>query len=198
MFNEDMQKRVWDALNADEKREIRYLYENHRRVADDKGYSSEQRGVMREKIAQLESIFGKNNLEQDMKPKIWSDAIRSRYLEDTGFFTLFNNERDMNVFQFDNASLELKNKIDATYKISKLIDIAYGGIVSMCENDDQSKNKFVILPKYNGDYKITCLAWVPDRLVAFHNADQAAEFLKHSENKLLLDLYYGQGFNKQG
>lgn len=182
-FSEAQQDLIWKYLDDDARSEVLDKFHTLAMSGDQKS------------VDELMSIFGKKNITQKMSPKTWQQVVKYGHFQDCR--NAYNAANDMKMLLYDNAlECGVESKLSATYKIIALIKLSYGGIVSMYENNDQSKNKFVILPKYNGDFNIVCLNWSPDRLVTFHTAEQAAEFLKYDENKQLLNLYYGQGFDK--
>lgn len=132
----------------------------------------------------MQKLFGKENLQPEPKIKIWKDI--ENYLEIIPDFKEIVHNLDVGC-----CNQKVTNKIIATYKISKLIELGFGGVVTDEEWKDETIRKESIVPcDVRDDFKsITCYYHSDKNLIAFHNINQAKEFMSYKENVELVKQY---------
>lgn len=158
-------KETWDNMSNKEKEEILRHYRAVKAI-DNIEY-----------ITIYETLFGKENLQP--KIRTWIDVL---------------NQTDIHDFVINHPDCDnkLKLKLEAIYKISKLIELGYGGMVTEKEWKDDTVRKECIVPCDVIDgLKLTTHYYPSDkRFIAFHTKEQAEEFVYYSENEQLIQQYY--------
>lgn len=138
-------------------------------------------------VHELENLFGKENLQPKLEIKTWDDVIAN-------ILDVEENEYTTNVFKnyvlvrnVVPCSDKIKQKLEATYKIAKLIELGYGGMVTEEEwRDDIIKHCAV--RQYSA---INHACMINDyEFVAFHTIDQYEEFMSYPENRTLVEQYF--------
>lgn len=120
-------------------------------------------------------------MEKDT-PKTWEELQRMD--EDSNFFLRI----DDNLFLPE----EIKLKCIAAFKIAKLIEVGYGGMVNI-KNDKDIEYCYSILPhKILGEetLRIGLTTNLDKRYISFHTSEQANEFLMYKSNRQLAKDYY--------
>lgn len=177
---------TWDNIPEDEKNKIRDEYAQACNLAEN-GIDSDERITNFCLRCELEKCFGKNNLKPNIKT--WEDIennIPEDQLEDIeSFFTSIRNAPGME-YGLDNTC----QKLIATYKISRIIELGYGGMVSNKDNNDQSLIKYFIYHRYDGELRILDVDWLADKTLGFYSKKQAEDFISHPENVQLVKQYY--------
>lgn len=132
----------------------------------------------------LDDIFGKENLQPKPEIKTWKDVefnINEHYCKlDLALGAILPTSKDD----------KLRLKIKATYKIAKLIELGYGGMVTEEEWRDLSTLKHIVYCTSNNN-KLCIQSQFTSfkRFIAFHTRQQAAEFMSHLENVELIKQY---------
>ena len=85
---------------------------------------------------------------------------------------------------------KVTSKIIATYKISRIIELGYGGMVSEEEWRDKDLFKWYIVPGIEGKLVIDSSYENWQEFVSFHTKQQAEEFMSHESNRKLVEQYY--------
>ena len=151
----------------------------------------------KESMKIIEELFGSHNLNPKPKtpktpktPKIWEDVEKE-------YPKILTDFQELNVEITCCCGIENKigNKMLATAKIAKLIDLGYGGMVSEEEWKDLN------IPKYCIIYHPTCqderLKFDDDEeiptkkhFIAFHTPEQRKEFMSYESNRQLVQQYF--------
>lgn len=133
-------------------------------------------------ISKLEELFGKENLQFEPKIKTWEDIEKAypRYRREASTLTMIPGAKTM----------ELINKITATYKIAKLIELGYGGMITDEEWRDETISKYCIGLNMNGELSGECKKGNSHEFIAFHTLQQAEGFMFYQENRTLVEQYY--------
>ncbi|MCH5167912.1 MAG: hypothetical protein J1F35_08545 [Erysipelotrichales bacterium] len=129
-------------------------------------------------------LIGKENLCPEPQVKVLEQLIGvyPEYLKD------IQNMAD----SLGCASPELFNKILAAYKIAKLIEHSYGGIVTDKEwNDELNDSGGFYTIKWSPFYHSFHIEFEDTYkcFIAFHSKQQAEEFMSYSDNVELLRQY---------
>lgn len=182
----------FDRFTGEEKNKIRENYANFTYLAEE-GVDEEERIVNFHLKATMEDYFGKENLQHE--PKTWEDLEKSSYfvdkfelsevfkLEDTDFY------RGASTLMQDNSEIQLKDKIIATYKIAKLIELGYGGMIikEEWENNQADFIGIYYCPKSKKyEFRVPLLY----HFLTFRNREVAEEFMSYKENVKLIHQYY--------
>lgn len=131
----------------------------------------------------LGKLFGKENLKPQFKIKTWKDVL---------------NQTDIHDFVINHPDCDnkLKLKLEATYKIQNLIEHGYGGMMREEEWRNNHIVKFCVIADYSSKYQ-SCNYETDDdyHFIAFHTAQQRAEFMSYPENVKLVEQYYMINFS---
>ena len=186
-MDKNIQDEIWDQLSEETKQEYREKYKFHladskrEMKCDDGGYDLT---VLRSEtiVKELETMFGTHNLNPDPPtPKTWED-IEEEWGDLVENFYTYCTSKD-----FEQSSL--CKKMVATYKIAKLIDLGYGGMVSEEEWKDDNIKKYCIIID-NGKIDKAFDMIVIKQFIAFHTSEQREEFMSHESNRQLVKQYY--------
>lgn len=141
--------------------------------------------ILVENIEQMEMLFGKENLNHQFKT--WEDVERKCPNIKTETDTL--NYHISTCIAFDD---KIERKLIATYKISKLIEIGYGGRVTDDEWRDDTLDKFSIGWIEDGKCPFIRCHYhrFQDDFISFHTKQQAEKFMSYVENIKLINDYY--------
>ena len=188
-------KETFDKFTEEEKRRLRQQYSHLLKVSEDDEDWNVRMCAGSEKQS-LINVFGKENLQPKPKIKTWEDVKKQEDV-DCNFYT---NKDDLaeylclkgwDVFGDHN---KLINKLQATLKIAKLIELGYGGMVT--KEEHITRRNLYTTDRFwaiwvNGEGKIECTA-VEDciDLLVFHEREQAQEFMSYPENRKLVEQYY--------
>lgn len=179
-------KETFDKFTKEEKEKLRYDY-------DGLIYLSEHstdiflRNEAPKTIREYERLFGKENLQPpEPKIKTWEDINKM----DNRYHKLIDE-----IIRSGYSSLwdsKVINKVIATLKISKLIELAYGGMVTEEEWKDKTIPKYCIVPNWlnKGFHRIKCETIDEMRFIGFHTYQQADEFISYIENIEIVEQYY--------
>ena len=152
-----------------------------------KKYNWYRENEINEAILEFEDLFGKENLQPKPNIKTWEDVEKNREDEDACCCAI---ENTLSKSFFDD---KLRNKLIATYKIAKLIELGYGGMVTEDEyilNEDSIEDDlWSVWINANGEIECTAIKDCRDFLV-FHTQQQAEEFMSYPENRTLVEQYY--------
>lgn len=172
------QDQQWNELSPDERQSILNTYK--------KAFDEQDNFFALKYQAVMNKRYGSHNLNP--KPiRTWKDV--KDYLEIIPDFKEIVHNLDMGC-----CDQKVVNKIIATYKISRIIELGYGGQVSDEGNKDRHIIKFVIVPCEEKDgsvgFEIYTTSYSVDKVVTFHSNAQAEEFITHDSNLRLLAQYY--------
>ena len=177
-MKESEQNKQWNNLSSEEQQSILNTY---KKAFDepDNFFALEYQAVMNDR-------YGTHNLNP--KPiRTWKDV--KNYLEIIPDFKEIVHNLDVGC-----CDRKVIDKIIATYKISRIIELGYGGLVSDERNKDRQINKFVIVPCEENDgsvgFEIYTTCYSVDKVTTFHSISQAEEFMKYESNLRLLSQYY--------
>lgn len=166
-------KETWDKFSEEEKDSIRKEYDYVRTSKDhDCGF----------RRVELEKVFGKENLQPEPKIKTWEDVVKE--------YPHFKDDIDNLKYNILYGWNGLSDKIIATYKIAKLIEFGYGGMMTEEEWKDGTV-KFVIKCTPNEkSYLYEDEICNDIEFIAFHTYKQREEFMSYPENVKLVEQYY--------
>lgn len=188
-INRELQDELWNGLSEETQAEYREKYEFH--LDDSKRDPKDNFGggydltVLRSEtiIEELVTMFGEHNLDPKPRIKTWEDVEKE-------YPKILTDFQELNVEITCCCGIENKigNKMLATAKIAKLIDLGYGGIMSKEEWENADTRKFSIV-RFEGN-----LAYAEGRrdyeFVSFHTPEQRQEFWSHESNRKLVELYH--------
>lgn len=134
----------------------------------------------------LENKFGKDVLEEK-QIKTWED-VEDNYVEYQKYVAVSNDIEEGII----NIEDKLRLKLLATYRISKLIELGYGGVVNEEEWKDKDIKKWCIVPcnSINDIQRVAFYSRSAKKFIAFHTEQQAKEFMSHESNRKLVEMYY--------
>ena len=181
------QDRLWDDLSEEKKGEYRMVYKKSIDQINTTGIPTFNRAKAEARYAMLYDMFGEHNLNPAPQIKTWEDV------EKDGYYVGINVNTELKrIDMFANdVSLKIQNKIQATLKIAKLIDLGYGGMVSEEEWRDGHLRVYTILPtEFEGEFEIANTNFPYRAFLSFHTQQQAEEFISHESNKILVRQYY--------
>lgn len=140
----------------------------------------------------MELLFGEENLQP--KIKTWED-IEKRIIDDHIYPIRDGSYYEKTIIKEFSKYLDntLIKKLLATYKIAKLIELDYGGMVTNEEWQEGILEKFMIYSaaRANGSTKIcTGSSYYQKFFIAFHTNKQREEFISYPENVELIKNYY--------
>ena len=160
---------TWDKFTEEEKAKLLDYYNSMSREETSKHV--------------LEVLFDKENLESvDPKIKTWED-VEAEYPQ---------YRRDLYSMELSYAYTAVTRKLIAIYQIVKLIDLAYGGIITDKEWKNGNIEKFQIVPnKTLDEYQVSRVYNISHKdTLSFKSRELAEEFLSYPENLELVKLYF--------
>ena len=172
-------QQTWDNMPKEEKEQIIQKYSHLLQVSDNDD-SWEVRMCANSEKETLITLYGKENLQPKPKiPKTWDD-VKNAYPKTYG------NE-NIELFPYHEFAWDIKltHKNIATLKISKLIELGYGGMV----NEEECEDGWEITPIQN-ELVIQHSFTADKPFVFFHTQQQAEEFMSYPENVELIRQYY--------
>lgn len=180
-------QKTWDKFKEEEKDEFRKIYNEiltSYQDAQKQGYIERADDIF-DRLLQMEIFFGKENLYFEPKIKIWKDIEVKREDEDCYCCAI---ENTLSKSYFDD---KLRNKLIATFKISKLIELGYGGMITEEEWKTERLQKWCVIVDYKDPAKLS--NYMTDcyyHFIAFHTPEQRKEFMSYPENRQLIYDYY--------
>lgn len=167
----DTQDKLWNDLSEEKKEKYS---KDYKEAMEDCGESAL---IERRKL--LADIFGSHNLNPI---KTWDDV--KEYYKDKDIPT------DYGVIFGCGLGEGIADKMIATAKISKIIELGYGGVVSKEEWEDDKIRKYVV--KWCAPDKHPYNDWETRRkcFIAFHTPEQRDEFMSWASNMKLVEQYY--------
>ena len=192
-FGQLQQKRLREALTTENLNELIKTYKLNSACADLETLDEITREQAKVIAGLIEKIFGvilPNKItDEEKEVVVWDDIVRRGIAMNPDIN--YNNDGLRYFMEFDSLhQQDVHNKLLATVKIAKLIEVVYGGNVSDKENKDQSIDKYVILPRYSGGYSVSRMCYAPDRLIAFKTKEDAERFISYASNSQLLRDYF--------
>lgn len=172
-MDKQAQDKLWNELSEESKNYILSKYNN---------LEPERCEADRDTKLDYEDLFGSHNLNpKPPTPKTWEDVVAQ---EECNFDTWLN--------KIQNAwfGYTICDKMIATAKIAKLIELGYGGMVSEEEwcNNDIEKWTIIWYPRSNTFDFVRINNNI--HFITFHTLQQAEEFMSHESNKRLVKQYY--------
>lgn len=179
---------TWDNMPQEEKEQLRQQYLHLLDVSENDENWTTRMCAGSEKDS-LIKVFGKENFRLVPKIKTWEDVKTVNNLS----MQEYENSFDERSVEFYNEEPKLYNKLIATYKIAKLIELGYGGMVTEEEyilNEHSTDDDFWSI-WMNGKGEIECTKVENCReLLTFHTREQAEDFMSYSENIKLIKQYF--------
>lgn len=163
---------TWDNMPSDEKQRIQTEYAG--------AMVNSKENII---VQVYEQIFGKENLRQLKRPKIWDDMEELHEDVDTAFVELEKSLADID------CETKLLNKILATYKIRYLIELGYGGMVTEKKWKD-SYTLHTVCCSVNNKLHIQSQYATCKHFITFHTKEQAEDFMSYESNRKLVKQYY--------
>lgn len=167
---------IWNELSEESKKYVKRVFSEFEPVC--------QEDLVRMNL--MDDLFGKENLSPKPQIKTWEDYLES--IKDEQAQSLTGGLDKVSLDSgYVNRDFPAFKKAIATFKIAKLIEVAYGGMITDEEWKRLTIPKYIIDARYNGDlvlevtYGFKCF-------IAFHTSQQREEFLKFNED-LLKDYY---------
>ena len=168
---------IWNELSEESKKHIKDVFSEFEPVC--------QEDLI--KMNLMSDLFGKENLSPKSQIKTWYDVEKQGYYaEDEWVYEDKASERvDAIVYKGPFRS-QIINKAIATFKIAKLIELGYGGMVTNEEWNNNTYKWHIVYDAQQNKYKVFWETLYKDPL-SFHTEEQAIEFLEN--NRDLLDDY---------
>lgn len=175
-------KETFDKFTEEEKKNVKKEYLKWQEEAETNPY-------FEGKISNMEDLFGKENIQPEPEIKTWDDIIGDEENEDFDAMSViyFELEEFMMDRDFDD---KIMGKILACYQIPKLIDLAYGGVITSDEWEQYSFHKYCVVLDTGGKVSIECRKGNTHELIAFRTLSLAQEFISYPENLDLVKQYY--------
>lgn len=178
-MNKEQQDKLWNELSEESKKMIKEDWQMLQEAKANNDLSFY--GVGKQDL--YKDIFGEHNLNPKPQIKTWEDV--NKYYKDKGISTDYYVNFECGMGE------RIADKMIATAKIAKLIDLGYGGMVSEEEWEDEYKSKWVINCDMSKETRFEILEMFVDKFfIAFHEESQAEEFMSHESNKILVRQYY--------
>lgn len=128
----------------------------------------------------IEFIFGKENLQSTCN--VWSELINNH--------PGYTADIDVMIKSISFAGGSVFKKLIATYKISKIVTLGYGGLL----NDKEVRELlplWIVQCDYEGKVFVEKYKGVViDKLLTFRTKELAEKFISFKENVDLVKLYY--------
>lgn len=156
---------TFDKFTEEEKEYIRNLYADINDETDKDGFTK----------GTYVMLFGEENLQPEPKIKTWEDV---QAILPNHFVMSVTNEITEKLF----------DKMTATYKISKLIELGYGGMVTEEEWENDDITKYCLQWSYSRGW-ICYNSPSTKSFLAFHTSQQRKEFMSHESNRKLAEQY---------
>lgn len=158
---------IWPKLSEEEKQDIIQKYKNSE-------FSTE-------KII-LEDLFGKDNLNPKPQINTWKDVVEQTGYDITDAFVELpdGSGDDCIWYQKDKTLKTIVNKVIATFKIPKLIEVGYGGIVTDEEWKYPNKSIYIIAA-WDNKLQTAETTEEANDFIAFHTEEQRDRFLQYNE-----------------
>lgn len=188
MTEKERKDKIWKELSKESQKYLQEKYKIH----DDEG-----EGYDLALCDLLDDVFGLDNICPQKFIKTWED-IEKLYEKDCIKF----NPKDTSIYispdftQVPNTFLLENNvirKLQATAKISKIIELGYGGAITDDEWTEQDVPKYCIIPSLETKSRLKVerqLLYMQKQFIAFHTRKQAEEFISYESNVLLSKQYY--------
>lgn len=176
----EQQDWFWSELSEKQRRKYRDLYKKGLdKVKSEEGFA---KGLYQGELNVLVDFFGEMNLNTEPEIKTWEDV--EKYKEGN----LWVQASSLDVSNNTYINYDYLRKAEASIKIAILIDLAYGGMITTeeWENDDIVKHCVV---RDQSGLRHCCMI-VDYEFVAFHTAEQYEEFVSHESNRKLLNQYF--------
>ena len=181
-------KETFDKFTEEEKRKVRELNKELSTIRNENG---DKYHYLTGSLDNLDALFGKENIQPKPKIKTWNDIKEGEVIQE-----IQENFNDLGAHCYIDCNYEgyipskIINKMIATAKIAKLIELGYGGMVSDEEWKDNNINKYCIIWGSETNkcrYIDVCYAV---HFIAFHTSAQREEFMSYPENVKLIEQYY--------
>lgn len=189
-MNKEQQDKLWKELSEESKRIIIKEFE-YSKIAIDSDEKNREAHIGA--CATLDMLFGTHNLNPEPKIKTWDD-VEENYNEYYKYVAVSNSIEEGII----NIEDKLRLKLLATYRIAKLIELGYGGMVSEEEWKSYPQNSNAVfysiicnhkgkLEKKEVEYEIFP---VERNFITFHSLELLEEFMSQESNRKLVEQYY--------
>ena len=169
---------TFDKFTKEEKENVKKEYLKWQEEAETNPY-------FEGKISNMEDLFGEENLQPEPMIKTWKDVVENN--PDCNFQEYLDS-----ISEGPGMALGINpicQKMIATYKIQKLIELGYGGMVTDEEWKNVELKKYgIICRPYNKELFIKDV-WNEQCFISFHTKQQAVEFMSYPENVKLVEQY---------
>lgn len=138
-------------------------------------------------ILQMEKLFGIENLKHESKIKTWSD-VRFYYPDLVN--RLLQGHIEMKHI-YNTMSESIGDKCLATIKLDKLIELGYGGRVTIDNWIEGEKSWSVVVSSINKNIELRVVTtYFNLDFITFRSKELADEFMSYPENVELIKQYY--------
>lgn len=173
---------IWNELSEESKDIIKREYLKY----------SEATGFKNtDKVKTLEELFGEENLKPKLQIKTWEDVVKQTgYSIKDDFVILPDGSGDDCIwYQSSQTNIKVVKKVISTFKIAKLIELGYGGMITNEEWQNLTIPKYVIQVYTDGLNNLEYDVVYGDKyFIAFRTKELREEFIKHNE-QLCKDYY---------
>ena len=174
-------RETFEKFSDEEKRKV---YELNKELSILRNENGDKYHYLTGSLDNLNALFGKENLQPKPKIKTWEDVAAQRE---------YNIDVELNKIKNAWIGYPICDKMIATAKIAKLIELGYGGMVTE-EEKCSDIPYFAIFPVLG-----TSQLQIADNhstniyskdFVSFHTRQQAEEFMSYPENVELVKQYH--------
>ena len=144
--------------------------------------------LARTKMKQMEDLYGKENLER-RDGGCWSDLVKTNPELDSQLNTLKEELDKMNL------DARVRDKILATFKISKVIDSFYGGQITDDEWDNDTYKYAVEFDTNVNELYDETEVCASKYFIAFRTKEERENFLSYRENESDAEDYFMKPLN---
>lgn len=176
-------KETFDKFTEEEKEKLRQQYSHLLKVSEDDEDWNVRMCASSEKQS-LINVFGKENLQPEPEIKTWKD-IEEYYTN----VDIELGEATKSLYKYSQCPIQLLRKCIATLKITKLIELGYGGIVTDEEWENKDITKYCVQYTYRKGFTYYNSSSVK-AFLAFHTFEQREKFMSYPENRELVEQYY--------
>lgn len=175
---------IWDELSEEDRIFLRKSYQEMKEISNKNKDLYDN--MLEDQVKRLEEIFGKENLKCKPPIKTWEDY--EKILSEDALANI-NNTLDniAHLPRIDfNRSNPIYKKMVATYKIARLIELSYGGMITEEEWENPEKAKYILVERKG--IIVDDITYTYRNFIAFHTKEQLGEFFKN--NYQLCKEYY--------
>ena len=183
-----MANNIWNKLSEEDKDLLRKSYNEMKEISNKNKDLYEN--MLEDQQKRLEMIFGKENLNPEPQIKTWEDYLES--IKDKQAQSLTGGLDKVSLDSgYVNRDFPVFRKAIATFKIAKLIELGYGGMITDEEWKKDTQKHIIdcaFSQRHDEARLISTVTYSSKHLIAFHTIEQRDEFLRNNE-QLCKDYY---------